>query len=80
MHLQCETNRLNILAVLHTFYYLHLPLLEFPLYIGDTCTAYILYNPHFFCYLQTLHMKHMEMESLFIISFAHVIQYNLVNQ
>ena len=80
MQLQCETNLLNILAVLCTCYYLHLPLLEFPLYIGDTCTAYKLYNPRYFCYLQTLHMKHEEIEPLFVISFTCVIQYNLANQ
>ena len=49
MQLQHETNLLNILVVLHTCYYLHLPLLEFPLYISVTCTAYILYNHQFFC-------------------------------
>ena len=77
MQLQCETNLLNIWAVLHTCYYLHWPLLEFPLYIGDTCTPYILYNHQFFCYLHTLHMKHMEIESFFVIYFAPWIQYNL---
>ena len=79
MLFQHETNFLDILAVLHICYYLHSPLLEFPLYIGHTCTAYILYNPRFFCYLQTLHVKHVEIESLFIISLTHVIQYNLAN-